>query len=525
MNYGVYGGAFDPFHDGHMSVIRGAIKSEKIDRLIVVPTGMPVFKNSRDLTPAPYRYYMVKNALKDIPECTVSPLEILDENPSYTVNTMSELIREEKAGSADRWFLIVGADVVFEFESWYMPDQIMSLATLLVASRPGFQEGERLRKTKEIADRFNGDVDFFEIDPVDVSSSVIRENNDFSMVPEEVRSFVSANGLYPLDRPLHRVSDSAFDRFIGCLRILFSELSEKRLLHSLNTAVLSARYAIRFNENPDQALIAGLLHDCAKELSLEEQRKMAGDVDKDDSSIIEMIHAPAGAGYAKTRYGVSEEEILRAIAYHTTGRAHMSGIEKIVYLADKLEPSRKFDDLSEIRRLVQTDLDAAMFECLTAVRDSLERKGMIFHKDSHEALQVLISEKEQREKLEERMDSKKISETISEILNEKKASNLDVVYVRNKTVIADYFVVATGTSTTHVKALADEVAFVMKDQYRIIPERIEGISTSRWILIDYRDVVVHIFHPEERENYSLEKLWATRPEDPMIADGLSDIKN
>jgi ribosome-associated protein len=123
------------------------------------------------------------------------------------------------------------------------------------------------------------------------------------------------------------------------------------------------------------------------------------------------------------------------------------------------------------------------------------------------------------------MDSKKISETISEILNEKKASNLDVVYVRNKTVIADYFVVATGTSTTHVKALADEVAFVMKDQYRIIPERIEGISTSRWILIDYRDVVVHIFHPEERENYSLEKLWATRPEDPMIADGLSDIKN
>jgi ribosome-associated protein len=114
------------------------------------------------------------------------------------------------------------------------------------------------------------------------------------------------------------------------------------------------------------------------------------------------------------------------------------------------------------------------------------------------------------------MNSKELSEKIAEILENKKALDIEILPVADKTIIAEYFVVASGSSTTHIKALADEVSFVLKDELKISTDHIEGFSTGRWILMDYKDVIVHIFHPEERENYSLEKLWSTRPADVTI---------
>lgn len=114
------------------------------------------------------------------------------------------------------------------------------------------------------------------------------------------------------------------------------------------------------------------------------------------------------------------------------------------------------------------------------------------------------------------MNSKELSGKIAEILENKKAIDIEILPVAEKTIIADYFIVASGSSITHVKALADEVAFVLKDELKISTDRIEGFSTGRWILLDYKDVIVHLFHPEERENYSLEKLWSTRPTDETL---------
>ena len=109
------------------------------------------------------------------------------------------------------------------------------------------------------------------------------------------------------------------------------------------------------------------------------------------------------------------------------------------------------------------------------------------------------------------MDSKQLAERIKGILEDKKATDVEIIEVAQKTIIAEQFVIATGTSTTQIKALAEEVNYVLKKEDDLTPDHIEGVSTARWILLDYRDVIVHIFHPEERENYSLEKLWASRP--------------
>ena len=106
------------------------------------------------------------------------------------------------------------------------------------------------------------------------------------------------------------------------------------------------------------------------------------------------------------------------------------------------------------------------------------------------------------------MNASDLAQKIKTILEEKKAHEIEVIDVSGKTILADYFVIATGTSTTHVKALADEVEYMIKEKEHRLVDHVEGFESSRWILLDYGDVVVHVFHSEERAFYSLEKLWS-----------------
>lgn len=108
------------------------------------------------------------------------------------------------------------------------------------------------------------------------------------------------------------------------------------------------------------------------------------------------------------------------------------------------------------------------------------------------------------------MTSKEMTDKIVTVLDSKKGIDIEVIDVSEKTTLADYFVIVSGNSTTQIKALADEVEFVLKNEDGIYPDHIEGRSGDRWVLIDYKDVVVHVFHPEERANYNLEKLWETK---------------
>ena len=102
-------------------------------------------------------------------------------------------------------------------------------------------------------------------------------------------------------------------------------------------------------------------------------------------------------------------------------------------------------------------------------------------------------------------------ERIIKILDEKKAMDIKKLDVKEDSTIADYFVVATGTSSTHVKALADNVEETLKKE-NIYPNKIEGYNTSSWILMDYSDVIIHLFTEKERENYNLEELWENTKE-------------
>ena len=105
------------------------------------------------------------------------------------------------------------------------------------------------------------------------------------------------------------------------------------------------------------------------------------------------------------------------------------------------------------------------------------------------------------------MESQELAIRIAKILDKKKAEGLKVLSIQDLTVLADYFVIASGTSSTHVRSLADEVEFQLGQQ-GVEPQRVEGYEARNWILMDYGGVIVHIFYPEARSYYDLEHLWA-----------------
>jgi len=370
-------------------MIRGAIKSKKVDRVLVIPTGMPCFKPARKVTLSPYRFYMVKAALKDEPKCEVCDIEQVFGEKSYTVETLKKLRKEKVVSDKDELFLMCGSDLLFEFESWYLPEEILAQAKLLCALRPGIDEGQARNQAAHLEEIFGTKVKFFQIDGVEVASSAIRSRADWSSetgIPDAVREFIKCHDLYCEDAPLLHVSDEMYQTLMKHCFTLFRELSGKRLLHSMNVCVLATRYAMRFGADPDKCALAALLHDCAKELPEKVQIDLAAKIIHGYIPGKQILHSPAGAVYAREHYGVEDQEVLDAIQFHTVGREVMTITDKIVYLADKLEPARDYDDLTEIRRCAETDLDAAMIECYLAIKESFGKKGMEIHEDTKKSL-------------------------------------------------------------------------------------------------------------------------------------------
>ncbi|MHB1154954.1 MAG: ribosome silencing factor [Eubacteriales bacterium] len=108
--------------------------------------------------------------------------------------------------------------------------------------------------------------------------------------------------------------------------------------------------------------------------------------------------------------------------------------------------------------------------------------------------------------IKEGYSPRELANTIIGVLDEKKANGLKLLYVENKTIIADYFIICSGTSNTQIKALANEVEFKLGEA-GVYPSHIEGLNEASWILLDYASVIVHIFNSETRNFYNLEKLW------------------
>ena len=158
-------------------------------------------------------------------------------------------------------------------------------------------------------------------------------------------------------------------------------LSEHRFYHSLGVAFTAQALAMKYGFNVRKAGIAGILHDCAKAYDSDELLGMCEkyriEVSEIERDFPSLLHAKVGAFLAKTEYGIEDEDILNAIMYHTTGKPGMSKLEKIIYVADYIEPSRyKMKRLNLVRKTAFEDLDKALLMILADTVEYLnESKG------------------------------------------------------------------------------------------------------------------------------------------------------
>ena len=142
-------------------------------------------------------------------------------------------------------------------------------------------------------------------------------------------------------------------------------LKDKRYVHSLGVASVSRHLAETYGyADPDKAELAGLVHDCAKNLPLVEMQQLTDEgripMDLALYNSKALLHGPAGSVLARKLFGITDEEILSAVYYHTTGHPDMQLLEKIVFLADYIEPSRDFPGVDKLRRLSEISLDKAV---------------------------------------------------------------------------------------------------------------------------------------------------------------------
>lgn len=161
---------------------------------------------------------------------------------------------------------------------------------------------------------------------------------------------------------------------------LKTKINEKRFIHSIGVEYTAACLAFCYGEDVEKARIAGLLHDCAKGLStkekLEKARKHGLLVNKYEEKNPDMLHAKLGAYYARYKYDVTDKNILSAIEFHTTGKPGMNMLEKIIFVADYIEPNRKpLEDIDIIRKEAFTDIDKSIVHILDKTLSYLEKKG------------------------------------------------------------------------------------------------------------------------------------------------------
>lgn len=170
------------------------------------------------------------------------------------------------------------------------------------------------------------------------------------------------------------------ERVPGIRKHLKKKLDPYRFEHTLGVAYTCQALAMRYGYDLDKAELAGLLHDCAKRFDNQkmlekcEQRGIpATEQERDDPSL---LHAKLGACFAREKYGVEDEEILAAIACHTTGKPNMGLLDKILYVADFIEPRRtKAENLPQMRRLAFLDLDEACLQIMEGILDYLQKSG------------------------------------------------------------------------------------------------------------------------------------------------------
>lgn len=384
MKIALFGGTFNPIHTAHLRMARMLADELSLDKVLFMPTFVPPHKLTADIAPALHRLEMCRLATADDPRFEVSDLEIARGGASFTVDTLTALTAESRD---DTWYLLVGADMFMTLGTWYRFEEILRMATVCTVPRDDVTAAQlRAYAEKQLPSWTR----YYVADTVvgDVSSTAVRNSVASGTcidVPPAVAAYIRKHALYGEKNTLSlREMEPHF------IEIIRKRESNYRFLHSLEVATSAEALAHRYGADPDKARVAGLLHDVMKDVSANEQLQILKNFDilltDAEKNAPKLWHAYAGAAFLQHVLHIDDMDIVRAVYYHTTARAGMSLLEKVLYIADFISADRTYPDVDVMRRLAEQSLEAAMGYALRYTVKDLEKKGAVVHPDTLAAL-------------------------------------------------------------------------------------------------------------------------------------------
>ena len=384
----IFGGTFNPPHIGHRQMLEYLEKRSDIERVLIVPNKTPVHKVGFELASSRDRLNMCKILAEDFPKVSVWDTELTRKTKSYSYYTLLEY---KKQFGEDIPWILCGADMLVTLKTWYKYEELIKLCGIFAL----FRKGENEENYKNAIEELKEDGALIESLPADIeniSSTFIRElfssnKNTEGIVPEKIEEYIKEHSLYRGNL------DMTIEEYKSHIR---KKLSDKRYYHSLCVADEAVRLADRYGADKQKAYLAGLLHDVLKDTSSNEQLKfskqfgiMLSDL---EISAPSLYHSLIGSEYVRHVLGIEDEEIISAIKYHTTAKADMSLLQKIIYLADYTSLDRDYNGVEDMRQAVNEGLDKAMKVALDYTVQDLEEKHVTAHPDTLAAFKQYSSD-------------------------------------------------------------------------------------------------------------------------------------
>ena len=349
-----YGGSFNPPHCGHVEAAMTISELLKPDKLLIIPSNIPPHKELAEGSPdAQERLLLTKLAFADVPEAEVTDMELHREGKSYTATTVEQLLEQYPEAEM---YLALGTDMLLSFEEWYRFRFLLETLTLAVFIRSEGEEAEMLRHAEYLKQQYGARIIPLRHEPKAMSSRDIRDmlcrRMGASFLPEAVYARIIANGDYDAKPELYWLREKSY-----------ALLKPSRVAHVVGCESEAVKLAMKWGEDPENAAEAAILHDITKKLSLSEQLILCDKYgiinDTVEEHNVKLLHAKTGAAMAKELFNISNE-VYEAIRWHTTGKTDMTLLEKIIYMADYIEPNRDFEGVEKLRELAYENLDAAM---------------------------------------------------------------------------------------------------------------------------------------------------------------------
>lgn len=340
----LFGGSFDPVHNAHITLCEKACKMLYVDKCYMILSKNPVWKNPNST--AKDRLNMLKLGLKGHKNIKISLIEYKSKSEdNFTYNT----IKKMKKFNKNKYYYLIGSDQLDVLHKWYRIDELSKLVQFVVFRRANYP--------LNIENMEAYSCQLLESEEYDISSTKVRYLNDLDC-PKAVLDYIEKKKLFYYS-------------------ILKNYLSEKRINHSFEVARLSYDIAKNNGVNPIKAYHAGLIHDIAKDIKVDEAKSL---MTKNFKTEIENIkewgyHQFLGTSIAKNIFKIDDTEIIDAIMFHASGKKEMSKLGKIIYAADKIEPSRGWNSKEFIKMCI-ADINKGFIEVLRANIEYFKEKNI-----------------------------------------------------------------------------------------------------------------------------------------------------